>query len=199
MACRPTLTASVRDGRGDPRSGRRKACGAVEQRKVTDENSACDRQLATGYCPAEEIELAGIVVRLGGDRLVVTTYLGVMVCLEFEGELHECVGNVSGDFIGNGELVGLFCAGFARHRSTVDLGLGAEALAFDDDGIDVVEDAIQDVIVEDLRPVLVGTVGGDQHRRALVALADDLEQQICTVLSMGRYPSSSMISSRGFR
>src|SRR5262249_3355406 len=96
-------------------SGRRKACGAVEQRKVTDENSGCDRQLATGYCPAEEIELAGIVVRLGGDRLVVTTYLGVMVCLEFEGELHECVGNVSGDFIGNGELVGLFCAGFARH------------------------------------------------------------------------------------
>src|SRR5262245_41800700 len=117
-----------------------------------------------------------------------------MVCLEFEGELHECVGNVSGDFIGNGELVGLFCAGFARHRSTLDLGLGAEALAFDDDGIDVVEDAIQDgggqgaVIVEDLRPVLVGTVGGDQHRRALVALADDLEQQICTVLVDGKIP-----------
>jgi hypothetical protein len=34
MACRPILTASARDGRGDPRSGRRKACGAAELRKV---------------------------------------------------------------------------------------------------------------------------------------------------------------------
>src|SRR5215475_2274825 len=135
MACRPTLTASARDGRGDPRSGRRKACGAVEQRKVTDENK-CPLPASDRLLPAEEIELTGIVVRLGGDRLVVTTYLGVVVCLEVEGELHQCVGNVSGDFIGNGELVG------ARHRSTLDLGLGAEALAFDDDGIDVVQDAI---------------------------------------------------------
>src|SRR5215813_766275 len=68
------------------------------------------------------------------------------------------------------------------------LGLGAEALALNDDGIDVVEDAVEDgggeraVVVEDLRPVLVGTIGGDHHRRALVALADDLKQQIGTVL-----------------
>src|SRR5262245_64826714 len=100
MACRPTLTAPARDGRGDPRSGRRKACGAVEQRKVTDENSAAyhrpasDRLLAT-----EEIELARIVVGLGRDWLVVTAYLGVVVCIEVEGELHQCLGDVSGDFI----------------------------------------------------------------------------------------------------
>src|SRR5262245_22473382 len=117
-----------------------------------------------------------------------------MVCLEFEGELHECVGDVSGDFIGNGELVRLFCAGFARHGSTVDLGLGSEALAFDDDGIDVVQDAVEDggrqgaVVVEDLRPVLVGAVGADQHRCALIALADDLQQQISTVLVDGKIP-----------
>src|SRR5215472_11920205 len=50
------------------------------------------------------------------------------------------------------------------------------------------EDAIEDgggqgaVVVEDLRPVFVGAVGGDHHRGALVALADDLEQQVGAVL-----------------
>lgn len=38
------------------------------------------------------------------------------------------------------------------------------------------------VVVEDLRPVFVSEVGGDHHRSALVALADDLEPQICAVL-----------------
>src|SRR5262252_1025599 len=69
-----------------------------------------------------------------------------------------------------------------------DLALGAVALALDDHGVDVVQDAVEDgggkraVVVEDLRPVLVGTVGGDHHRRAFVAPADDLEQQIGAVL-----------------
>src|SRR5262249_4911172 len=69
---------------------------------------------------------------------------------------------------------------------------GAVALTLDDDGIDVVQDAIEDgggqgaVIVEDLRPVLVDAVGGDHHRRTLVALADDLEQQVGTVLVDGK-------------
>jgi hypothetical protein len=31
---RPTLTASARVGVGHPRSGRKKACGAVEQKKA---------------------------------------------------------------------------------------------------------------------------------------------------------------------
>src|SRR5260370_33413256 len=70
----------------------------------------------------------------------------------------------------------------------VDLVLHAEALAFDDDGVGVVQHAIEDgggqgaVVVEYLGPVLVGAVGGDHHRGALVALADDLEQQVCAVL-----------------
>src|SRR5882757_773872 len=70
----------------------------------------------------------------------------------------------------------------------VDLVLHAEAFAFDDDGVGVVQDAVEDgggqraVVVEYLRPVLVGAVGGDHHRCALVALADDLEQQVCAVL-----------------
>src|SRR6202049_3902035 len=70
----------------------------------------------------------------------------------------------------------------------VNLVLGAVALAFDDDGVGVVQDAVEDgggqgaVVVEDLRPVFVGAVGGDHHRSALVALADDLEQQVCAVL-----------------
>src|SRR6202049_3129257 len=70
----------------------------------------------------------------------------------------------------------------------VNLVLGAVALAFDDDRVGVVEDAVEDgggqgaVVVEDLRPVFVSAVGGDHHRCTLVALADDLEQQVCAVL-----------------
>jgi hypothetical protein len=37
FACRPPLTASARGGSLDLRPGRWKACGAVEQRKVTKE------------------------------------------------------------------------------------------------------------------------------------------------------------------
>src|SRR6202158_6201753 len=66
--------------------------------------------------------------------------------------------------------------------------LHAEALAFDDDRVGVVQDAVEDgrgqraVILEDLRPVFIGAVGGDHHRCALVALTDDLEQQVGAVL-----------------
>jgi len=35
--CRPTLTAPARDGVRDLRSGRKKACGAVEQKKTLKE------------------------------------------------------------------------------------------------------------------------------------------------------------------
>ena len=66
--------------------------------------------------------------------------------------------------------------------------LHTEALAVDDDRIGMVQDAIEDrggqctVVVEDLRPVLVDAVGGDHHRGALVALADNLEQQVRAML-----------------
>ena len=61
---------------------------------------------------------------------------------------------------------------------------GPIALALDDDGFSVVQEAIQDgggdgrVVVEDAWPVLVGLIGGNDCRALLVAAADDLEQQI---------------------
>ena len=42
------------------------------------------------------------------------------------------------------------------------------------------------VVVEDLGPMFVGAVGDLTHRCALVALADDLEQQVCAVFGIGR-------------
>jgi hypothetical protein len=39
-AARPALTSSARDGGGNPRSGRKKACGAVEQKKWTKRKKA---------------------------------------------------------------------------------------------------------------------------------------------------------------
>ena len=42
------------------------------------------------------------------------------------------------------------------------------------------------VVVEDLRPMFVGAVGGDHHGGAFVALADDLEQQVGAVLVDGQ-------------
>jgi hypothetical protein len=58
------------------------------------------------------------------------------------------------------------------------------AFAFDDS---VMEDAIEDggfqgaVIVEDLRPAFVGAI-----RRGVAPVADHLEAQLATCLSMGR-------------
>jgi hypothetical protein len=41
--CRPTLTVSARDGVRNLRSGRKKACGAVEQKKALKQEKACRR------------------------------------------------------------------------------------------------------------------------------------------------------------
>src|SRR5664280_2033976 len=42
------------------------------------------------------------------------------------------------------------------------------------------------VVVEDLRPMLEGLVGGDDQRAAFVAMADDLEEQIRTDFIKGQ-------------
>ncbi len=42
------------------------------------------------------------------------------------------------------------------------------------------------VVVEDFRPMLVGTVAGDDQGATLIAFADDLEEQIGTVLVDGK-------------
>jgi len=60
--------------------------------------------------------------------------------------------------------------------------------AFDDDGLGVVEQTVQNsrsdgaVVVENGGPLLEGLVGGENDGAALVALADNLEEQIGTVL-----------------
>ena len=60
--------------------------------------------------------------------------------------------------------------------------------ALDDDGLGVVQEPIQNgggngaVVVEDRRPLFEGLVGRQHDGTALVALADDLEEQVGAVL-----------------
>jgi hypothetical protein len=62
--------------------------------------------------------------------------------------------------------------------------LHAVGLAFDDDGLSLVEQAVQNcggdagIVVEDGGSLLERLVGGDDEGTALVALADDLEEQV---------------------
>ena len=68
--------------------------------------------------------------------------------------------------------------------SDLDVGLTAVALALDHDGLDVVQQPIQEcrgqggVVVEDPGPLLVWTVRRQQRGAALVAVTDDLEQAV---------------------
>jgi len=68
-----------------------------------------------GVLPGElwrkEIELARVVIGLGHNRLIVATYLGVVGILELEREAQQDVGDVSGGFVGEGELVLLLGVG----------------------------------------------------------------------------------------
>ena len=126
------------------------------------------------------------------DGLVVTANLCEVGCLEFQSELHQRIGNISGGFIGDG-IFGRFgpaaCVfSWSLPGLLFDFVLHAEAQAFDDDRVGVMQDTVEDcggqraVVVEDLGPMLVDAIGGDHDRRAFVALADDLEQQVCAVL-----------------
>jgi len=59
-----------------------------------------------------------------------------------------------------------------------------EALAFNDDGVGMMQQPIQDrggqgaVMVEDRGPLLAGAVGGNDERSLFIAEADHLEEQI---------------------
>ena len=66
----------------------------------------------------EELKLTRISVGLGRDCLEVASDLDVVGVLELERELHQGVSDVSGGFIGEGELVLLLGAGFAGHWLT---------------------------------------------------------------------------------
>src|SRR5262249_22228673 len=116
FACRPALTASARDGRGDPRSGRGKSLrrgrteGGGERGKRAP--SVAWRRVSG------KKELPRIRGRVGGELLVVTPDLVVVGVLELEGELHQGVSDVGRGRIGDGEVVLLLCAPFAGHRVT---------------------------------------------------------------------------------
>ena len=66
----------------------------------------------------------------------------------------------------------------------LELVFHAEALAFDDDSIGMMQQPIEHrggqgaVMVEDRRPLLEGAVGGQDQRPLFIAQADHLEKQI---------------------
>jgi hypothetical protein len=53
----------------------------------------------------EEIELGGVVFRFWCKGLVVTADLREVVGLKLQSEVHQRVGDISGDLIGDGELL----------------------------------------------------------------------------------------------
>ena len=65
-----------------------------------------------------------------------------------------------------------------------DLVLHAITLPLNDDGFSMMQEPVEHgagqraVVVEDFGPVFIGLVGGQQDRALLVALADDLEEQV---------------------
>ena len=82
-------------------------------------------------------------------------------------------------------------------RSNLKVVLGifrAMTSAVDEHGLGVMEQPVQKrrgeraVIVEDLRPVLVSTIGSNDDSAAFVAAADHLEQQIGAALVDGEVP-----------
>ena len=70
--------------------------------------------------------------------------------------------------------------------------LHAVGRALDDDGFSLVEEAVQNgggdagIVTENRRPLLERLVGGDDEGAALVALADDLEEEVGASLVEGQ-------------
>src|ERR1051326_667636 len=90
-----------------------------------------------------------------------------------------------------GTLLNSSSAGRRRRRgggARFDLFFHSKTGAFDQDGFGVVEEAVEHgggdgaVIVEDGGPLLEGFVGGQHDGTPFITLADDLEEQIGTVL-----------------
>jgi hypothetical protein len=73
----------------------------------------------------------------------------------------------------------------------LDLIFHAIAFAFDKDGFRVMQQPVQDrggqsaVVIKDLRPVFKCAVGSDYLGPLLIALADDLEENIGTAVGRG--------------
>ena len=79
-----------------------------------------------------------------------------------------------------------------RSFSGLDAVFHTEACALDKDDFGVVEKAVEDgggngaVAIEDGGPLLEGFVGGEHDGAALVALADDLEEEVGAALIDGK-------------
>lgn len=78
--------------------------------------------------------------------------------------------------------------------SGLKLAFHAVALALDNDRLCMVEEAVENgrgkggIIVEDARPVLVGSVGSNDDRPLFIAEADDLEEQVGAAFIDGKEP-----------
>ena len=76
-------------------------------------------------------------------------------------------------------------------RSALELVFHAKAGAFQNHGIGVMKEPVQDrgsdgaVIVEDAGPLFEWFIGRQQDGAAFIALADDLEEQVSAVLVDG--------------
>lgn len=64
-----------------------------------------------------------------------------------------------------------------------------------------VEDGGRDgaVMIEDFRPVLEDAVGGEENGAALIAVADDLKQEVGAGFVEGQIPEFVITNSSGFR
>ena len=88
---------------------------------------------------------------------------------------------------------------------TLKLVFHPEALAFDDDGVSMMQQPIQDrggqgaVMVEDRGPLLKSAVGGKNDRPLFIAQGDDLEEQIGAYLVNREVPELIEDEQRGFR
>src|ERR1039458_5417323 len=81
-------------------------------------------------------------------------------------------------------MVRRWACGRSGRGRRIDLIFHPVGLALDDDGLGAVENAVEyragdpGVVIKNLGPAFEGLVGGDDDGAALVALADDLEEQI---------------------
>src|SRR3989442_2785032 len=88
---------------------------------------------------------------------------------------------------------------------TLELVFHPEALPFDDDGVGMMQQPIQDrggqgaVMVEDRGPLLKGAVGGNDDGPLFIAQRDDLEEQIGARLVNRQVPELVKNKQRGFR
>src|SRR6266571_8985292 len=95
-------------------------------------------------------------------------------------------------------------ASLVKQGLPLDLVFHAKTFSFDDHGLGVMEQPIQDgggqgtVMVEDRGPILEGAVRGNHDRPLFVPQTDDLEEQISSSLINGEIAQLVKDEQRGF-